>query len=777
MSEWKEFEEWFHEEFIGSKKLDDVSGSSYYKRFLARLSGTAKKYTGEMRMQYFIRLRYGFPLRKDGYITAVFSAKTKDTAAIYAMCYLDMTSDEITYVCASPTFDSKDGEYRHHFVTYEAFEKGYNALIDPLSKIELEFLGAIASGELGIDVRLYPNVPDKAKNIENDRIPLKLLVVALSLSAGGILQTHTVPEYARFVRTVLALRPKVDEIAEKLAHNPDIGYFARGSPAGLRVECGQKITPMTLRETMEPLDINYASWREEFARQQASNLVINAVCPSMPLSNQWFLIEGADGGLFENIAMLNKLKRGKTTEISVGHLREARHDLSSILTDPTLEHSAVESLDSHVYDSIMQAQSYLLMSSVALCSTMEHTRITMGSLPRMYANSPIARPFWTALITEPCHAAKYMFDILYGAHALHTRSHIIHSDLHANNFTLHQYSELFRPVANTHKEKKEGGARIVLPPVQYELLLNNPIVAYVAGSRGEHDTFVFPYAGLVGCIIDFSRSIFGPGMNETLVKEFGADYTRNFYRDQIGRTLRAFHRHAPGFVEKHQEAIKGALLADPDAAFRVLSYVDFVSAGASTAHILTQPVPPDPRGIPDLRKFQPVQACIDVCKRIEKVAREHLISRLHDLIAPTRDRTQKIPFAGDVLFHALFSEYQYTSFMANLTKRDQKTGAGEAKESLQTSKNADYTLCDVYNINVSIRWDGRDYDKFPPWARLDHIEKKLGGIKLSEILGRGVEPFLESLIPSPRVDIIAETLRAEQSALDAPAAATSSWIE
>ena len=53
----------------------------------------------------------------------------------------------------------------------------------------------------------------------------------------------------------------------------------------------------------------------------------------------------------------------------------------------------------------------------------------------------------------------------------------------------------------------------------------------------------------------------------------------------------------------------------------------------------------------------------------------------------------------------------------------------------------------------------------------------MGGIKITEMFPRGIKPFLESIIPTTRFTIISEEVRAEQDTLDAPAGATSSWIE
>ena len=123
------------------------------------------------------------------------------------------------------------------------------------------------------------------------------------------------------------------------------------------------------------------------------------------------------------------------------------------------------------------------------------------------------------------------------------------------------------------------------------------------------------------------------------------------------------------------------------------------------------------------------------------------------LSSPTGEFKQ-IPFAGEVLLEKLFSAYKFTP--------------SAVKHS---------TLCDVYNINNPVTWSGTEYKDFPPWAKIEEIEKHLGGLKFTEVISRGSEPLLDSMRASSHVDEVAEVVRAAQSELDSPAGATTSWIE
>lgn len=88
-------------------------------------------------------------------------------------------------------------------------------------------------------------------------------------------------------------------------------------------------------------------------------------------------------------------------------------------------------------------------------------------------------------------------------------------------------------------------------------------------------------------------------------------------------------------------------------------------------------------------------------------------------------------------------------------------------------------LVDAYNYNNDMdRYSGSDYAKYPPWGRLDELERHLGEYKLTDLFERGVEPFLAALRPGARVEVIAEQIRARQEKLDGkPVSAASSWID
>ena len=165
----------------------------------------------------------------------------------------------------------------------------------------------------------------------------------------------------------------------------------------------------------------------------------------------------------------------------------------------------------------------------------------------------------------------------------------------------------------------------------------------------------------------------------------------------------------------------------------------------------------------DQNPFVVSKRAIELATKLENAAHEILVSGLHDLAesAGARKQMRIPPFPGSGLLEKVFGEWQFASW--------QRRDAARVKG---------MQLVDAYNYNNATTYSGSDYARYPPWARLDEIEKHLGGYKLTDLFERGVEPFLESLQPGARVEVIAERLRAEQERLDGkPMSTASSWID
>jgi hypothetical protein len=263
---------------------------------------------------------------------------------------------------------------------------------------------------------------------------------------------------------------------------------------------------------------------------------------------------------------------------------------------------------------------------------------------------------------------------------------------------------------------------------------------------------VFPAIGVCGCIIDYSRSILGPGFRRYLQEGRTPQYATNFYRDQVNRVMRTLYRYAPDYVATHQDTIKAAVISNFDAVFPALAAVDFISIGASVAATVRDEI-----GVEDkteLRAFVVADGLLALAMKLESAGREALISGLHAVV-----HKKPVPeFPGTEVLHRVFDRWLFRAYDAARMRSAQ--------------------LVDAFNYNNELKYSGRDYEHFPPWGRFDEIERHLGEFKMTDLFERGFEPFLEAMTIGPRVQIIAEKTRASQEKLDGkPVSVESSWID
>jgi len=748
--------DWGEAQYTKHVGLANIEGGTRFKRFVKTFPARSVHPThvypssGRERVQgTFLTLKFRYPIGSDGYSCLAMTAKVDGVSAHFGYAYWrrGQEAEAPEYICISPTFDSRDGEYRRRFIRGPVFLESYERLASDLIPYE-EAVLSMVRGPLELTSIAYPETASEGiiTQASDLRLPVLAFTVALMLdlweTQNGLLMVHTSNAYVTLMTKIAKMWPSL--LRDRLWAAKLSCLFRRGATDLFTVQCGQKLVPMYTREVMQPLDYNLAAWRELAVTRLVGDLVLNCVSPSFALYNQWTYIEGADAALFENKAMEERYTRGSAVDVAMRPLREARRLLSG-----AEQNYHTEELSARFYESLEYAQSYLHMSPIALAHTMEDVGWSMQSLSGYVRFAATQWPAAVEAFADPDTAARHLFELAYAAHCLHTKTGIAHTDLHTNNMTFYMWG-----FADIEKVETSG-------PSTYTPYYDDPFVAYVAGPRGEADTYVFPGAGDSACIIDYSRCILGPAFRRRLEEGRSPQYATNFYRDQVNRVMRAFHRYAPEYVAAHQDAIKAAVLANFEAAFPVLCAVDFIAIGANIGELLLDAAQPL---IDEVRPFMVAHEASALALRLEETGRELLITGLHDLAesagARREMKTPKPP--GDTVLERVFGEWLFPRWAARAPGR------------IRTAQ-----LVDAYNYNNDMdRYSGSDYAKYPPWGRLDEIERHLGEYKLTDLFERGVEPFLAALRPGARVEVIAEQIRARQEKLDGkPVSAASSWID
>lgn len=763
------FMQWVYETFLDQLRLPEVEGGRKYHEFLAALQPFhrgAFELSGAARVQKFHTIKFGYPVRPAGYTVGCFTAEVPDAGpqpikTIYAYAFWPAGAPPGAppeYVCAAPTYESRDGEFRNRLHRYEKFCSGYELAEPSASPIEACVLAAVGAGALEINVAVYPPAPAHVDYCDSARLGLRLLASALLLDVRDAAELNmSSPHVSKSYKRLLLFMYERGrdlfgrEAMERARAGVGVliaGYRARTAVAFTTPDCGLKITTLTAREALQAADINFAPWREIWAGRRAADLVVNRVGPMFPIYGGWTILAGVDRALFENSAMHERFDRSVGAAASIRSLRAAR---AAVAAQAATDYRSGQ-LDAHIYDAMLYAQDYIRLTDAALVSTSEYVGQTLRALPASLRShrAEVRNPRFEPLATAAAQA-KYLFDLCYGAHALHTRAGVIHTDLHLNNMTF------------CSAAMREPAQLVGSPAAAKDFT----VVAYIAGPRGEADTYVFPHVGPVASIIDFSRVLVGPGAQADIAAAFGAPFAAGFFRGQVSRALRALHHYAPDFTKKNQEAIKGFLLARPDAMFRIMSAVDFLAIGRNVGALFRE-IAADNRDRPELGAVKLAPEGAALAAAIERIALEHLVLNLTELIGGGGGGGgPDVDFAGARVLPGAFGAYRYAAW-----------AAGGADAAPRPGALRDAALVDAYNLAAPLEYSSSDYARFPPWARFDALAPHLGALSIRAVTeGRTEGPFLRSLEPDGLLAVLQETVRREVEEDGEPAAAeTSSWL-
>lgn len=714
---------WFFESYRRLIDTSKLEGSRAFKKWLGNATVGTPWMSGINRMQTFQLLKFGYPLRRAGYRTCAFTMRAGDTdePSIFAYAYWPVDAGDSEpgepgppeYACLSGTYTSQDGEYRKRFVQWPGAVAMRERLALRLDPVEAGLLKLVGSGELRIEARGFP----QGEFEPSPRMGLLLLTLSIAADGrhimDGRLPAHLTPKYAK----------TLERIWRKMGLEWDIrsafmeSEIDKCQPDPYQLVVGQKLRPLTLREVAASEDIFRGTWREVWIERAVSDLVLNRVAPMFPLFGNWAALDGGCPAFFDNPPMRQMYSRSDKAARVVDRLREARNEVdpAAKLTD-----HLVGQLDAQIHEPIAFAQSHLITSDAVLLTVQEHLGDTFGGLLVTPSDKPHREMKHTPGF-GPEFGPRYLFDLCYGALALHTRTGCVHGDLHLNNMIVSPVGAPSLPI------DPDGTPHVPFPG-------HRITIAYVAGD-GEADTYLFRHMGLYAVIIDFSRAIMGPAARGRIASAAGDAKAEAFFRDQVGRALRTLHHFAPTFTEKHRGRITSMALADPDAFFRALTAIDYLAIGRNMGALLRRL----PAARPDI-EVSPDSVAL--AGKIEKLALAHLIAGLSG---------KDVPHAGAAIIPKVFRPWRYS--------------AAAAKDTL---------LVDAYAVGLPIRYSGTDYKDFPPWARIDELEKRRGDATLEYLIGdQGGRPYFDAEAATEAFGILQEEARL--AADDPPAALASSW--
>jgi hypothetical protein len=780
------FIEWIFETYKDSLQINKLEGGKKYTEFMNSMKQDSFPLSSMYRIQDIHRLVYGFPMRKAGYAAGVFRIslpndksdteltgvnigyclwkKNIDGYAMKTEVYNKPTKTDVIcvaeyskpeYMCISPTYDSKDGEYHHNILWYDSFDSNYDKLTDIISELELIILNNIRDGNIEIKVDFYPSDVQYEEHgpmqfVDDNRLGIKSLVayfISIYLHGHTFYQVHMVHTQIELFKGLYKIfKPFCIKYLLDYETRTKMNIFVTGrTGTSHNTQCGHKLIPLTIKETQSIDNINYGPWREIYITSRATDLIVNNVTQGVPIYGDWAYFNGLDNQFLSNESMKEKYINS-TKSIAMRESLNATRNLAGNIKDTNEE---LVRLDKYMYDSIDHIQENIQLSDVVLCMVVEHCGFSMGSQYNYIINNPlILDERLKNSFSNKHYQIKTLFELCYTANALHLKSGIIHGDLHINNMTLLEgaYSS---DVLDLKGKIAHKGYRI-----------KNPTIAYVTGDQGELDTFLFPFDGLTPTIIDYSRSIIGESVRSDISDKYGGPFAEGFYRSQVNRVLRLFNKYLPNFTQTHQTTIKGLIYSNFDDMFKLLTCVDFMSIGRNMSLYWRQCSEHKKSG-KNVREIPVAKEGIAMGRSIEKIALEHMMMGLSELIGSKGKTTKQIEFVGPKLFHKVFNNYSYTEWSRN---------TGDYPWSFK-----DIKLTDIRSMAAPMKYSLSNYDKFPPYYRMEEINKKLFELPVDVVSnGRGFLPYIESKRSNNYLEVIIEEVRRDSSLK--PAADSSSWI-
>lgn len=315
---------------------------------------------------------------------------------------------------------------------------------------------------------------------------------------------------------------------------------------------GAKIRPLSLAEAAFPGNPKYPAWREWYADLAVSNLVINWIAPlQLPMvPPEMFLIEGTDSRFYFNHSQHERYRRATA-------MTDTR-ELVETAKEAAKKNKGGEALDDHLSRALHYIDATVIITDISMLKFVEYAGRPLAVYTQMVADNVFgADSPRNLMFRESAIYDCVVVDWLYALMVLHQRGHILHTDLHANNFTV--YHGIERSPKHEYVVPTEEGPAMLR-------LNSDPRDPRAAGA-----------------IIDFSQAVafdvadLRASLGEEVAAEFMAHQVR-VTRRRVDRILEMFADAHLAPVQRFRTALEEMPEAlAPDAAqsfFRAVSALD-----------------------------------------------------------------------------------------------------------------------------------------------------------------------------------------------------------
>lgn len=680
---------WYADEYTKTLNVDTVEDKTI-REYLQKADMSAWSHRNRIVHNIQI-LKHTFLSNKTDMITTCFKVTFDSTSCIYGYLHSQLIPGkkqtiEHKFITTGPTYKSQDGEYRARMIPWVQFNQLFTRYEKEFDQIEETVVRKLTAGKLEFQTDFYyPNgVMERnfEDQINNLRLPIKLYILCWAHDYyqihNKVIENHVNPAY-QYIFYQLDDLPVFESILGNMGQNEywkmqnRIGrYYADVSGPDyniVQIQCGQKIFPLSVFEAIRRDDIHFNVWREIYITNMTSNLVLNLISPSFPFINNWFYIQNAHGGLFDNIAMHDKYAHSSVaTNISTQLKNTDKLNYTNGDRKKGLLNNKFARLSRSIQKSIVYADSEIRLTDLAVCMTSEYVGRTLRDLPALIVNKEHL-PGLDLAFTDTHIFSKHMFEYVYSFYCMNSKIGIMHGDLHMNNATI---SRLY------HMTNEKN--------VPY---MTNPHVAYIVDDL----TYIFPHVGLFGTIIDFSRAILGD--YRRVEHEFSETFAELYFKEQRGRVLHMIYYYFPKLMDKYRDKIEALLLSAYPLMFKILTaadtYVIMSNIGAMFAidDAFT-------RG-----KIKIAPGAIKLLAKLAGMAENLVVGNIQDAIEGRIGQPDDIEWPNLTILKKCFGEYKITQ-----DKMNDKT----------------ITIVDIFNSNNDVVYDIDDYDS---WGPLLSLEKEI----------------------------------------------------
>lgn len=632
------------------------------------------------------QLKYNFVILKSSVITTCFKISLDSTSCIYGYMYSSQSGKKVqnNYICTGPTYRSQDGEYRSRMIPWKQFNALHVKYADEFGKVEKTILEKLESGRMEFQTDFYyPTKMPRDRNFEDSintlRLPIRMYILCWIYDFYQIhtktIENHVNPAYqyiiyqredAHVLKSILSLMTR-EQYWVMMNHVSkyfdDINLPTRVMS---EVQCGQKIFPLTVFEAIRREDINFNVWREIYISNMAANLVLNLISPSFPFINNWFYVQNAHGGLYDNISMHDKyLHSSIATDISTQLKNTDKYNYVSQDREKGAISNKFMWLSRSMQKSIVYADSNIRLTNLAVCVTSEYVGRTLRDTPMLIVHNEHIKGL-DLIFTDNEIFTRHMFEYVYSFYCMNSKIGIMHGDLHMNNATINRL--------------------YFMANAKGEMYINDPHIAYVI-----HNTvYAFAHFGLYSTVIDFSRAIIGD--YKKLEHEFSPLYADLYFKEQNARCMHIIYHYFPKIMDSYRDKIESLLVSNFPLMFKILTAIDTFVMMTNISAMFDI----DDAFTKGQIKIAP--CAFKILDQLAKHAEKLVIENIDAIIAGTISQPDDIEWPNLVIIKKNFSEWILTP------ERIKKGGIN---------------IIEIFNSNNEIVSDIDDYDSWGPLLSLN----------------------------------------------------------